>query len=322
MKVSVAIPVFNAERYIERCARSLFEQTHGEMEYLFVDDCSPDKSVEVLKKVVDEYSMRKTQVKILRHQKNSGSAAARRTAINAATGEWVGFLDSDDWLDKDFFACLLDAAESAEAEVAFGNMVLNEQLPMRGVSGEGFVGSGEEYLDQVGRFTAFHSTCNKLYRRELILAADPEAPEPIGIGEDTCFMAQVMARAQKVVGVGSVAYHYFENPDSKTHAFRADKYLSDIARVYEVLKRRLPENSARRLLSQYARDIAFYGFKLGVHSRDDFRRWCEEAKSHAPDNWLEGLEKKRAVILSIADFSYSLGRLLMNVLPHKKVNAI
>lgn len=321
-RISVCIPVFKAEAYIEKCARSLFEQTYENLEFIFVDDLSPDKSIEVLTRVLAQYPTRQSQVKIIRHAENGGSAKARSSAIQNASGEWIGFLDSDDWLDENFFEKLINAAEKNGADVAFGNMVLNENTPMRGESGDGFVGTGKEYLDQVGRFTAFHSTCNKIYRRSLILAAEPEAPEPIGIGEDTCFMVQVVSRANKVVGVGDVAYHYFENPNSKTHAFNAEKYLSDIARVYEVLARRLPEGSAERLLSHLARDIAFYGFKLGVHSGKVFKFWCKESKRRAPGCWLEQLPKKRALILAIADLSFYLGRSLLKLLPNEKVKAI
>ena len=77
-KVSVIIPVYGVEKYIERCARSLFEQTLDDIEYLFIDDCTPDKSVDILKHVLEEYPQRKSQVVIHRMEKNSGQAAVRK----------------------------------------------------------------------------------------------------------------------------------------------------------------------------------------------------------------------------------------------------
>ena len=82
MKVSVCIPVYGVEKYIERCARSLFEQTmKDDIEFIFVDDCTPDKSIEILQKVLEEYPERKNQVKIIRHETNKGLTGARNTAL-------------------------------------------------------------------------------------------------------------------------------------------------------------------------------------------------------------------------------------------------
>lgn len=100
-KISIIIPVYGVEKCIERCARSLFEQTLKEgIEYIFIDDCTPDKSIEIVKRVLEEYPERKEQVKIVRHEHNRGVAAARNTALDAATGEFVFFVDADDWIEN------------------------------------------------------------------------------------------------------------------------------------------------------------------------------------------------------------------------------
>ena len=98
-KVSVIIPVYNVEQYIERCARSLFEQTLDDIEYIFVNDCTPDKSMEVLARVLDDYPTRKDQVRIIDMPVNSGQAKVRKVGIEAATGDYIIHCDSDDWVD-------------------------------------------------------------------------------------------------------------------------------------------------------------------------------------------------------------------------------
>ena len=101
-KVSVVIPVYGVEKYIERCARSLFEQTMQEgIEYIFVDDCSPDRSIEILEKVLKEYPHREPQVKIIQHSKNQGIFYTRNTGVENATGEYIIHCDSDDWVEPD-----------------------------------------------------------------------------------------------------------------------------------------------------------------------------------------------------------------------------
>ena len=99
--VSILVPVYKVEDYIERCARSLFEQTYSNLEFIFVDDCSPDDSVEILGRIMDDYPARKEAVRIIRHNHNRGSAASRNTALDNGSGEFVFAVDSDDWLELD-----------------------------------------------------------------------------------------------------------------------------------------------------------------------------------------------------------------------------
>ena len=90
IKVSVCVPVYGVEKYIERCARSLFEQTMKEgIEFIFVDDCTPDRSMEILERVREEYPERTRQVKIVRHPENQGLTGARNTALKEAEGEFL-----------------------------------------------------------------------------------------------------------------------------------------------------------------------------------------------------------------------------------------
>lgn len=97
--VSIIIPVYGVEDYIARCARSVFRQTYQNLEIIFVDDCTLDNSIGVLRAVMEEYPERKAQVKILKHDHNLGLSAARNTGLEAATGEYIFHCDSDDWMD-------------------------------------------------------------------------------------------------------------------------------------------------------------------------------------------------------------------------------
>lgn len=98
--VSILVPVYAVERYIERCAVSLMEQTYGNVEYVFVDDGGKDRSIEILREVVGRYPERVGSVKIVSHERNRGIAAARNTAVKTATGDFIMFVDSDDWVDS------------------------------------------------------------------------------------------------------------------------------------------------------------------------------------------------------------------------------
>ena len=95
-KVSIIVPIYRVEEYIERCAESLFAQTFDDIEYIFVDDCSPDKSVEILQRTLEKYPHRKRLTRIERLSSNSGLTAVRRQGIKLATGENTDNLESND----------------------------------------------------------------------------------------------------------------------------------------------------------------------------------------------------------------------------------
>ena len=107
MKLSICVPIYGTEKYIERCARSLFEQTYASIEYIFVNDCTKDHSVEILNKVLNDYPHRKGQTHIISHETNQGLAGSRLTGMFNSHGDYLWFVDSDDYVEKDAVAkCL------------------------------------------------------------------------------------------------------------------------------------------------------------------------------------------------------------------------
>ena len=98
IKVSILVPIYGVEKYIERCVRSLLEQSFTDIEYIFVNDCTKDSSMVILNKLIKEYEEKKGSIKIINHEKNGGLAASRITALKNATGEFITFVDSDDYL--------------------------------------------------------------------------------------------------------------------------------------------------------------------------------------------------------------------------------
>lgn len=106
-KVSILVPIYGTEQYIEKCARTLFEQTYDHIEYIFVNDCSKDSSVEVLRRVLDDYPSRKRQTRIIDHAHNMGLAGARLTGLQNTTGEYVWCVDSDDYVEKNAVEVML-----------------------------------------------------------------------------------------------------------------------------------------------------------------------------------------------------------------------
>lgn len=106
-KVSILVPIYGTGLYIEKCARTLFEQTYDNIEFIFVNDCTRDNSVNVLKRVLEEYPLRKSQTRIIEHKENKGLAGSRLTGLQNATGEYVWCVDSDDYVEKNAVEVLL-----------------------------------------------------------------------------------------------------------------------------------------------------------------------------------------------------------------------
>ena len=95
-KVSVIVPIYNVSLYVEKCARSLMEQTLEDIEYIFVDDCTPDNSLQILEETIKDYPHRQRQIKIVRHEVNRGLTSARNSGLSCVTGDYVAHCDSVD----------------------------------------------------------------------------------------------------------------------------------------------------------------------------------------------------------------------------------
>ena len=124
INVSVIIPVYGVERYIERCARSLFGQTMlNGIEFIFIDDHTPDRSIEILRNTLKEYPERYAQVTILTHSVNKGLASTRKTGVRAARGEYIIHCDSDDWVEPDMYRLMYKEAKRADADIVVCNYI-------------------------------------------------------------------------------------------------------------------------------------------------------------------------------------------------------
>ena len=116
--ISVIIPMYNCASYIERCAKSLLSQTLQEVEFIFIDDCSEDNSVNILNNVIEKnYSHRKRDIRILSTTNNSGQAIVRKLGIESATGDYIIHCDSDDWFETNAFAIMYEVATENNADV-------------------------------------------------------------------------------------------------------------------------------------------------------------------------------------------------------------
>ena len=208
-KVSILVPVYNVSAYIERCAHSLFRQTLDDVEYIFVDDCTPDDSMAKLEAVLAQYPERAGQVKIVRHERNWGLAVARRTALLAASGEYVCCVDSDDYVDADMAQCMYRRAVDEQADIVVADYW--DEYSKQTVLCTDLVSPSMEE-NRVNVLTCGKevspSLWNKLIRRKFWVEANVFAPEGLNYGEDRHVVTRLYYQARKIVKVDAAFYHY------------------------------------------------------------------------------------------------------------------
>lgn len=226
-KVSVIIPVYGVEKYIERCARSLFEQTLDDLEFLFIDDCTPDGSIEVLKLVLEEYPKRKLQVTIHRMETNSGQALVRRWGMQNANGEFVIHCDSDDWMDKMMLEKMYKSAIDNNSDVVIcGYSVVDTKQKRIDYSPVRITNKKLIIADLLK--SADWCVWNKLVKRKVYDTDDFIYPSD-NMGEDMVITIQCLYRANSISYVNAPLYFYFKNDSSITHQVSSNKILQSFS---------------------------------------------------------------------------------------------
>ena len=209
IKVSVCIPIYNVSAYIERCARSLFGQTCREVEYIFIDDCSPDNSVEILRRVMSEYAERMPEVRIVRHEQNRGLSAARNTAVEQAKGEYIMHVDSDDYLAHDSVVeSMILKAEETNADIVEADYVAvtcNGKLNCKNIRNSR---SKDRLLADVICKNTQITIWNKLIRRRLYVDHNISVPDRLNNGEDYVTLPRLMYYAGKIEHIDDYTYCY------------------------------------------------------------------------------------------------------------------
>lgn len=277
-KVSVIIPVYGVEKYIERCARSLFEQTIDDIEYLFIDDCSPDKSVEILKHVLEEYPQRKDQVVIHRMEQNSGQAKVREWGMRNATGEYVIHCDSDDWVDVRMYEEMYNKAIEEDADVVvcdfYSTDCENEQYSKGLISKE-----RENVIADILLWRIAGCLWNKLVRRKEYTDHDLNYPTH-NMGEDAALIVQILWNAKRISYLPEPFYYYYMNQTSITKDVSDDnkirqRFLQATANV-EIIEQFLDGKATGKItdaLTKYIFEQSYLIVSLAMKNKKDLSIW-------------------------------------------------
>lgn len=223
--VSVVVPFYNVAPFIARCARSLMEQTLRDVEFIFVDDASPDGSSDILKRVLAEFDR---DARIVVHAQNQGLPAARNTGLEQAKGEYVFHCDSDDWLEPTMLEDLYMAAVSANADFAYCDFYIDFESSRRPMLTPDYPDA--ETMVKEGFLAGMmkYNVWNKLVRRDLYNHPSTiRFPAGHSMGEDMT-MISLGIRSKGIIRVPKPLYHYMKTNGGAFTSTFSERHLSDV----------------------------------------------------------------------------------------------
>lgn len=240
-RVSILVPIYNVADKIERCAVSLFEQTYKDIEYVFVNDCTPDNSIEVLEKVMERYPERKGQVKILHNETNLKQSGTRNVLLSNFTGEMLMFVDSDDYLSTDACEKLYNKMQETGADIVCGSHISLQP-------------GGKEVIIPVEDFSkprglkkllcmsyGTHSFCSRLYKAWVFANPEMRVVKGVNLSEDYMLISRVMLKA-KMASIKDVVYYYDQTEEHdyskiyEGHINQTERSVSEVYRYYNANK--------------------------------------------------------------------------------------
>jgi len=244
-KISVIIPVYNVEPYIRKCLDSVINQTYKNLEILLVDDGSTDNSG----KICDEYAKNDNRIKVF-HKSNGGVSSAKNIGLKHITGKYVGFVDSDDWIEPDMYEILYNALKSENVSVSVASYFKEtaaESTPVTNMEHIpiGIVSTRDMLLYPLKR-DYYMGFCgylwNKLFLANIFLNNNLKFDENINYGEDVLLYIKAIL-AEKCVGVyvDKQLYHYYQRDESIAHS-KSTNVKIDILTVYKKVEKLLNEN--------------------------------------------------------------------------------
>ena len=232
--VSVLVPVYNVENYIERCIRSIFNQTYDDLEIIIVDDCSPDNSILIAKRILDEFPKRQEHTKIVHHEHNKGLAATRNTGLDYATGDYVMFVDSDDWLETNTIEECMNIVQHYKSDIIVFNSihVFNN---FKKVSPFYSYSTKEEYIYNIISRKCPVNVWGKLYKRKIFDNSNSRFIPGLNNGEDYVTLPRIVYFADSVHFLNKNFYYYNKVNESSFGLNYKIEYAYQVIRAVDIL---------------------------------------------------------------------------------------
>lgn len=308
-KVSMLVPIYGVEKFIERCAVSLFEQTYQNIEYIFVNDCTKDNSIDVLKRVINRYSNRKPFVRIINHTQNKGLAGARNTAVANATGEFIMHVDSDDYLDKEIVRKAIDKQLQSDADIVVIDFKKASPSFCK-ITRYASFNNPEEYCLTVLSRKNSNSIWAKLIRRSLYVDNGIKCKQGCNQGEDYQVVPILLYYAKKIVNLAEPLYYYdCSNEGAYSNSFTISKHNQNWESMNIVKTFFEHKGSAYRYAAdcgrvrQIADDLIISAKSSGDVSKCYYDYACAQLRTIDSDCWKSVAFEKIIVLALSSNFS-------------------
>lgn len=283
-KISVITPIYNVEAFLEKCVTSLMKQTFEDVEYIFVNDASTDRSMDILQDTLCKYQHR--DVKIIHHIENKGLPASRKTGFEAASGEYILNVDGDDWLDETMLEKLYDAVEGGAIDYAYCDFYLSYSTSERYMKCPAFGTPDEALRKGYLSGSAKYNVWNKLIRKSLY--AGVEFPVNHRKGGEDMIMLGILSKAQSIAYVPKALYHYVKTNTNAISESFSEQRLIDIKHNADSAISLLEKNYPSDLTLEIA--LFKLNVKLPFLITDDklkyeiWKEWYPEANKYALKN--------------------------------------
>ena len=331
-KISIIIPVYNSEDFLRTCLDSLVKQSYKNLEFIIVNDGSPKNC----KEIADEYKEKDNRIKYVEHEKNKGLFQARITGFENSTGDYIAFLDADDYVSNDFYRELVVKAEETKSDIVAAQLVMDYgkgdrrvynlfEFPFEELTGEQCY---EEFFNQEGLNFAWHITPNKIYSRKIWEKAVidyKKIQKHLIMTEDFAFASVLFYYAKKVTKVTRVAFFYTKHDGASTSVNditfkKASKNLEDLTTSFSFVENFLKEkNIYEKYRTRFEKWRALYcqmhkSYLLNLNFNKEekaqletkFQEFCPvqfEVKnsgffSSVETPWNDGLDKLKEIIMN------------------------
>lgn len=309
--VSIIIPVYNTVKYLSRCLNSVLVQTFADFECLVIDDGSVDNSG----KICDDYAIKDSRIKVV-HQEGKGVSFARNTALDMATGQWIVFVDSDDWIEQNLLEVAIKTAHEHSADIVQWNYIAEGGRPV--ASSEIFE-DGYMEINSKTRFPwGFAMVWSRMYLKDLLDKYKIRFSTELIFAEDGPFTFNSVAVAHSIWCIKRNLYHYVCRSESSSHTLSKEQILSKISAaklIEETLKKLNKSNQFKTAIFQKkvgARNSLLFDLK-----EPDLNLW---RRTFPETNlWLLLNNKIKSVILYICIFLH-LDFLIVHCIKMKRKN--
>lgn len=316
-QVSVIITIYNREKYLEKCVRSLMEQSLESIEYIFIDDASTDNSLITLKGILEEFPVRKAQTKIICLNENYGVANARNLGLKYANGDYIIYADSDDWMDCNMYEQLLHIALKEQADIA-GCNICHEYQDYSTIHIQPFCKTMEENIRSLIDGGIHPSLCTTLIKKKIIKDNNISFPTSLNMGEDLLFNIKIYLHANKIASIDMAPYHYRHTPDSSSfnHSRNSiDSGITIASKIEDLMK-------SEGLYNKYKEEITFRKFSMkyalinGFNDKENYNYWLNVFPETHKYIWsFKKIDWKLRVMLWLsAKHLFSIAQLLSHVL--------